>query len=87
MLKYLWHDIEKGVRKYIPFLEELEDGLYDSKGKLCEELLIQRVQKNPQWTLQAANRTVASLGLKPPELPVLGKGNITCTSREFASNA
>ena len=83
LLRYLWRDIEKGVREYIPFLEELEDGLYDSHGHLCEDILVHRVQEDPQWTLQAANSTIASLGQTPLELPVLGKGNITCATSEF----
>jgi radical SAM superfamily enzyme YgiQ (UPF0313 family) len=76
--KYQWHEIERGVRKYIPFLEKLEDGLYDSEGRLCEDLLVQRVQKDPRWTFQAGKRTIEALGLSPLDLPIPGKRNITC---------
>jgi len=68
--KYQWRYIEKGIREYIPFLEELEDGLYDSDEHLCEDLLVQRVQKDPRWTFQAGNRTIKALGLSPLELPI-----------------
>ena len=55
---------------YISFLEEIEDGLYDAEGHLREDALIQRVQKDPQWTFQAGNQTIAALGLSPPKLPL-----------------
>lgn len=78
LFRYLWRDIEKGVLEYIPFLEEVEDGLYNSEGHLCEDILIKRVRRDPQWTFQAGNRTIVSLGLSPLELPIPGEQNITC---------
>lgn len=78
LLRYQWWEIEKEVQKYIPFLEEREDGLYDSEGRLREDLLVQRVQKDPSWTFQAGNRTIKALGLSSLELPIPGKRNITC---------
>jgi anaerobic magnesium-protoporphyrin IX monomethyl ester cyclase len=53
--RYQWGEIEKDVQSYVPFLEELEEGLYDSKGHLCEEVLIKRVTVDPQWTFPAGN--------------------------------
>ena len=79
-------DVEKGVREYIPFLEELEDGLYDSDGNLCEDLLVKRVEKDPRWTFQAGNQTIETLGILPLELPIPGKGNITCDPKEFGQS-
>lgn len=76
--RYLWRNIEKGIRVYIPFLEEIEDGLYDADGQLREPLLVQRVQQDPRWTFQAGNHAVESLGLSPLELPIAGEQNITC---------
>lgn len=76
--RYQWRDIEKGVREYIPFLEELEEGLYGPDGRLREDLLVERVKKDPQWTLQAGNRTIETLGLSPPELPTPERRNISC---------
>lgn len=76
--RYLWRDIEPGIRAYLPYLEELEEGLYDSQGRLCEDLLVQRVQADGRWTVQAGNRTIQTLGLSPLELPLPGKRNITC---------
>ncbi len=61
---------QKEMWEYIPFLEELEDGLYDSHGHLCEDLLAQRVHKDPRWTFQAPNQTIKALGLSPLELPL-----------------
>ena len=76
--KYQWRDIEKGVRKYIPFLEEVEEDLYGSDGRLHEDLLVERVKKDAQWTLQAGNRTIETLGLSLPELPSPERRNISC---------
>ncbi len=85
--RYLWRDIEPGPREYVSFLEKLEDGLYDSEGRLREELLIRRVQKDPRWTFQAGNRALETLGLSPLELPIPGKRNITCLPPKLDSGA
>jgi anaerobic magnesium-protoporphyrin IX monomethyl ester cyclase len=76
--RYQWRDIERGAREYIPFLEELEEGLYGADGNLREDLLIERVQKDPQWTLQAGNKTIEAFGQSPLELPIPRDRNITC---------
>ena len=70
LLRYLWGSIDEEPVNYISFLEEIEDGLYDAEGHLREDALIQRVQKDPQWTFQAGNQTIAALGLWPPKLPL-----------------
>ena len=76
-LRYQWESIEKEVRRYVSFLQELEDGLYDSDGYLCEDLLVERVRKNPRWTFQAGKQTSEALELSPLELPIPGKRNTT----------
>jgi radical SAM superfamily enzyme YgiQ (UPF0313 family) len=76
--RYMWSVIEKGLLEYIPFLEEIEDGLYDATGHLQEDLLVQRVRRDPQWTFQAGNRALETLGRSPLELPIAGEQNITC---------
>jgi hypothetical protein len=76
--RYLWRDVGKSPKAYIPFLEEIEDGLYDGDGRLREERLVERVAKDPRWTFQAGNRAVHGLGLSPLELPMAGKRNVTC---------
>jgi hypothetical protein len=76
--RYMWSVIEKGLLEYIPFLEELEDGLYDASGRLQENLLVQRVQCHPQWTFQAGNAALETLGMSPLALPIAGEQNITC---------
>ena len=81
----MWRDIEKGLAEHISFLEELEDGLYDANGHLREDLLIERVQKDPRWTFQAGNRTIETLGLSPLELPIPGERNITCIPPKLGS--
>jgi radical SAM superfamily enzyme YgiQ (UPF0313 family) len=83
--RYLWRDVGKGLKAYLSFLEELEDGLYDGNGRLRQERLVERVAKDPRWTFQAGNRTVRSLGLTPLELPVPGKQNITCLPPNLGS--
>src|SRR6185312_7872110 len=91
--RYMWWLIEKGLRKYIPFLEELEQGLYDASDHLQEDRLIKRVQKDGWWTFKEGNRTIQSLGLSPLELPIAITNNITCVTpspparRSAATNA
>jgi anaerobic magnesium-protoporphyrin IX monomethyl ester cyclase len=76
--RLLWSDIERGVRGHIGFLEELEDGLYDTDGRLIEDRLVARVAKDSRWTFQAGNHTVESLGVSPLELPIPRERNVTC---------
>ena len=71
-------DIEPGPRAYVAFLEELEDGLYDAEDRLREDVLIERVRRDPRWAFQAGNRAVETVGVSPLELPLAGKRNITC---------
>ena len=85
LLRFLWQSIEKELWDYIPFLEELEDGLYDADEHLCEDLLAQRVQKNPRWTFREGNRTIESLGLSPVVLPIPGERNIACLPSKIDS--
>lgn len=79
-IRCLWHPIEKGLRGYIPFLEEIEDGLYDSDHHLKEHVLYQRVEKDPRWTFQAGNREIEALGLSPLPLPESPHTNVTCVA-------
>jgi radical SAM superfamily enzyme YgiQ (UPF0313 family) len=85
--RYVWRDIENELFRHIAFLEELEDGLYDARGRLIEERLLARVERDPRWTFQAANRAIEGLGLSPLELPIPGERNITCpppTAQSFS---
>jgi len=77
-LRYAWQDIEKSVLEYVPFLQELEAGLYDDTGRLSEDLLIKRIRGNWRWSFQEGNRTLEALGLSPLELPDYDEKNITC---------
>ncbi len=74
----LWHDIERNIREYVGFLEEIEDGLYDSSGRLLEERLVERVRRDPRWTFNAGNRAIETLGLSPLELSIPRERNVTC---------
>lgn len=76
--RYMWWEIEKALRSYVPLLEDLEAGLYDSQDHLQEDLLIKRVQQDGWWTFKDGNRSIESLGLSPLELPILKTNNITC---------
>jgi len=77
-VRWIWNDIEKGLLDYIPFLEELEDGLYDSDYRLREDVLIERVKKDSRWTFQLGNRTREALGLPPIEFPGSAEKNLRC---------
>jgi radical SAM superfamily enzyme YgiQ (UPF0313 family) len=78
MHRIVWHDIERALREHAEFLEMLEDGLYDTNGRLRESVLAERVRTDPSWTFQAANCAIQSLGISPLELPLSRERNITC---------
>ena len=83
--RFLWHEIERPIiQNHIPFLQALEDGLYDSNDRLREDRLIERVRKDARWTFQEGNRAIESIGLSPLELPVPKERNITCVPPRFA---
>lgn len=86
LLRYLWRDIEKGAQEYLPFLEELEDGLYDTGGSLREDLLMQRIAKNPQWTFQAGKQAIEDHGILQSKFPTIDKEDITCISKKLGSS-
>jgi radical SAM superfamily enzyme YgiQ (UPF0313 family) len=85
--RYMWWLIEKGLRQYIPFLEELEHGLYDGGDKLQQDRLIKRVQEDGWWTFKEGNRTIQSLGMSPLELPIAVTNNITCVTPSISRSA
>lgn len=68
LVRYQWMKIEEGVREYIPFLEQLECGLYDRNGQLREDLLIERVRKDPAWTFGVGTRPIETLQVSLPKL-------------------
>lgn len=76
--RYMWATIAKGLRDYIPFLEELEDGLYDAQDNLQMDALIRRVQQDGWWAFKDGNRSMETLGVSPLELPKPSANNITC---------
>ncbi|WP_342731269.1 radical SAM protein [Bradyrhizobium sp. B117] len=84
---YSWQRVRKGMVEYLPFLQEIESGLYDEDGTLREEALLQRVSADPRWSFREGNRTVEALGLTPLELPVPRSRNITCLPPKFDSTA
>jgi hypothetical protein len=75
---YSWQDVRQNMVNFIPFLEEREEGVYDDDGRLLEDALIARVEKDSRWTFHEGNRTVEALGLTPLEMPVPRSRNITC---------
>jgi radical SAM superfamily enzyme YgiQ (UPF0313 family) len=83
--RYMWWVIEKGLREYIPILEELEEGLYDSNDELREDLLVKRVREDGWWTFKEGNRSLETIGISPLELPVVAANNITCVPPKFGS--
>jgi anaerobic magnesium-protoporphyrin IX monomethyl ester cyclase len=76
--RYMWWTISRGVREYIPFLEELEEGVYDEADRLKQDVLIDRVRRDGWWTFKDGNRAIETLGLSPLELPMVRENNITC---------
>lgn len=86
MHRIVWHDMEKPLREHVSFLETLEEGLYDSGGRLRESRLIERVRENPRWTFQAGNRAIESMGISPVELPLPRERNITCVPPKLSSS-
>jgi hypothetical protein len=77
-IRYLWEPIAKGLTEHVSFLKGLEDGLYDSDDRLKEDVLIERVKKDPKWTFQAGNRTRKSFGLLPIPLPSPEEAKLIC---------
>ncbi len=78
--RYMWHTIEAALEDYVPFLETLEDGLYDRSDRLREDRLAKRVGDDGWWTFKDGNRAVQTLGLSPPELPIVSAEPLTCVS-------
>jgi radical SAM superfamily enzyme YgiQ (UPF0313 family) len=76
--RYMWWLIEKAMREYIPFLEEVEEGLYDHDSNLRLDNLIKRVREDGWWTFKEGNRSIETLGLSALELPTAITNNITC---------
>jgi radical SAM superfamily enzyme YgiQ (UPF0313 family) len=83
--RYMWSTIEKGMREYIPFLEERENGLYNAEDNLQLDLLMERVRKDGWWTFKEGNRAIETLGISPLELPVPAENNITCVPPKLVS--
>jgi radical SAM superfamily enzyme YgiQ (UPF0313 family) len=82
---YGWHFIEKGLRAYIPWLKQIENGFYDESGRLLEPRLKQFVEKHPDWTFPESRngRHPDNSGDKAPsplESPVPFENNIRCTA-------
>jgi radical SAM superfamily enzyme YgiQ (UPF0313 family) len=83
LLRTVWPPVEKPMMEYVPFLEKLEEGLYDSEDNLRQDLLIERVRKDPQWTFQAGNHTVEAMGLSRLELPTVAKESVPQLCPQF----
>ena len=78
LIRSVWPDVAKPMKDYVSFLEMLEEGLYDSEGTLRQDLLLQRVEKDPRWTFQAVNPRFKALGLPLVELAIPEEKNVTC---------
>lgn len=73
------------MREYIPFLEELEAGLYDAEDNLQLNPLMDRIRKDGWWTFKEGNRAIETLGISPLELPQPVANNITCVPPKLVS--
>jgi hypothetical protein len=78
LIRSVWPDVAKPMKDYVSFLEMLEEGLYDAEGTLRQDILLQRVEKDPRWTFQAVNPTIRALGLPLFELAIPEEKNVTC---------
>jgi radical SAM superfamily enzyme YgiQ (UPF0313 family) len=47
--RWMWSTIQRGLDEYVPWLEEIEEGLYDPSDRLLEERLHARHAANPPW--------------------------------------
>jgi radical SAM family protein/B12 binding protein len=82
--RYMWWTIAKGLNEYVPFLEQLESGLYDESDALLESRLIDRVRADGSWTFREGNRAMETLGVAPLQLPLVSTNNITCVPPRLA---
>jgi hypothetical protein len=48
--RMMWKTIQKGLIDYVPWLEEIEHGLYDKENRLLEDQLLQRSTTNTPWS-------------------------------------
>jgi hypothetical protein len=83
--RYMWWTISQGLNEYVPFLEELEEGLYDESNRLSEARLVERVRADGWWTFKDGNRAIETLGLSPLQLPVVSSNNITCVPPKLSA--
>lgn len=47
--RWMWNTIQRGLDEYVPWLEEIEEGLYDRNDRLIEEQLCARHAAGPPW--------------------------------------
>ena len=47
--RWMWSTIQRGLDEYVPWLEEIEEGLYDPGDRLLEERLHARHAADPPW--------------------------------------
>ena len=80
LIGFVWRGVEKELRNHVTFLETVEDGLYDSDDCLREDLLVERVRRDPRWIFQAGTRSLQTLGVLPDEAPVHWERNVSCKS-------
>ncbi len=50
---WMWNTIQKNLIEYIPWLEKIEDGLYDQNNHLLKDSLLERYAANPEWKFPA----------------------------------
>jgi radical SAM superfamily enzyme YgiQ (UPF0313 family) len=77
--RMMWKTIQKGLIDYIPWLEEIEHGLYDNKGRLLEDRLLERTAMNPLWSFPPDVHLGTGRYAAPVEQPVPLANNIRCT--------
>jgi radical SAM superfamily enzyme YgiQ (UPF0313 family) len=79
-----WEDVRKGLVEFVPWLQEIEHGLYDANGRLREDELLERYRRGPEWRFPVDVGNVGDVGerkklpLAPVEQPIPVTNNIRC---------
>jgi radical SAM superfamily enzyme YgiQ (UPF0313 family) len=76
--RYMWSYIQRGTKDYIPWLEEIEEGLYDERDQLLEDRLIERWNANPSWRFDVDCGPLPGEYVAPVEEPQPRINNIRC---------
>jgi radical SAM superfamily enzyme YgiQ (UPF0313 family) len=83
--RMMWRTIEKSLAGYVPWLEEIEDGLYDADDRLREDRLLERWAAGAPWRFPREDSDSPQEDGPPARLPrpaeaALSIGNRPCVT-------